>query len=146
MTEVGFEDWLKTQPVDDKIVYLRFKYDHEETWTYSKEILEVDMYADDFYVWENDWYEGQQKVEILGCISIDDVDVPLFTPADTPQTDCNHKCDECWHMYTCKQSTQTDCETCNHYGVVSVSCDRCDKSTHDRYEPQTDCGWGKPDE
>jgi hypothetical protein len=41
---------------------------------------------------------------------------------------------------------QTDCETCKHYGVVSVSCDRCDKSTHDRYEPQTDCGWGKPDE
>lgn len=87
MTKVGFEDWLKTQPVEDKIVYLRYKYAHEETWTYSKEILEVNMYADNFYVWENDWYEGQQEVEILGCIPIDDVDVPLFTPTDTPQTE-----------------------------------------------------------
>jgi len=41
---------------------------------------------------------------------------------------------------------QTDCETCKHYGVVSVSCDRCDKSTYSKYEPQTDCGWGKPNE
>jgi len=36
---------------------------------------------------------------------------------------------------------QTDCETCKHYGTVSVSCDRCDKSTHSKYEPQTDCEW-----
>lgn len=35
---------------------------------------------------------------------------------------------------------QKDCETCKHYGVVSVSCDRCDKSTHSKYEPQTECG------
>lgn len=33
---------------------------------------------------------------------------------------------------------QTDCETCKHYGTVSVSCDRCDKSTHSKYEPQTE--------
>ena len=87
MTAIRFMDWLKIQPLDDKIVYLRYKYAHEETWTYSKEILEVNMYADNFYVWENDWYEGQQEVEMLGCISIDDVNVPLFTPADTPQTE-----------------------------------------------------------
>ena len=87
MTKVRFEDRLETQPVDDKIVYLRYKYAHEETWTYSKEILEVDMDADGFYIWANDWYEGQQEVEFLGCISIDDVNVPLFTPTDTPQNE-----------------------------------------------------------
>ena len=35
---------------------------------------------------------------------------------------------------------QTDCETCKHYGTVSVSCDRCDKSIHSKYEPQTERG------
>ena len=28
------------------------------------------------YTWLNDWYEGQQDVEILGCISINDIAVP----------------------------------------------------------------------
>lgn len=26
------------------------------------------------------------------------------------------------------------CETCKHYHVVSVECDRCDKDKHSRYE------------
>ena len=30
---------------------------------------------------------------------------------------------------------QTDCKSCKQYGAVSVSCDRCDKSTHSNYEP-----------
>lgn len=87
MTEAKFYEWLETQPVDDKIVYLRYKYAHEDAWTYSKEILEVDMHADGFYIWANDWYKGQQEIEILGCISINDAYVPLFTPADAPQTE-----------------------------------------------------------
>lgn len=40
-----------------------------------------------------------------------------------------------------KDEPQT-CETCKHYGVVSVECDRCDKGTHSRYEPKAkrNCG------
>ena len=46
--------------------------------------------------------------KVIETISEAELVEPAYT-ADTTQTDCNHKCDECWHMYTCKQSTQTDC-------------------------------------
>ena len=37
--------------------------------------------------------------------------------------------------YTEDSSTvEQTCETCKHYTVVSVACDRCDKRTHSRYE------------
>jgi hypothetical protein len=88
MTEAKFNEWLETQPIEDKLVYLKYKYSHEEEWTFSNEILEVEMSVGGFYVWLNDWDEGQQDVEILGCIAISDIDVPVFTQADTPQTDC----------------------------------------------------------
>lgn len=79
MNEKDFYKCLKGLcTLSDKIVYMRFKYSWEKDWTYSKEILYVDMSSDDYYVWLNDWDEGQQEVEILGCMSIDDVDVPLF--------------------------------------------------------------------
>ena len=36
--------------------------------------------------------------------------------------------------YTEDSSTvEQTCETCKHYTVVSVACDRCDKRTHSRY-------------
>ena len=91
MTEAKFDEWLETQPIEDKLVYLKYKYSHEEEWTFSNEILEVDMSVDGCYVWLNDWDEGQQDVEILGCIAISDIDVPAFAQADTPQTDCPWK-------------------------------------------------------
>lgn len=37
--------------------------------------------------------------------------------------------------------TEPRCDTCMHREVVSKECDRCDKSTHSRYEPMTDCPW-----
>jgi hypothetical protein len=88
MTEAKFNEWLETQPVEDKLVYLKYKYSHEEEWTFSNEILEVEMSVGGCYVWLNDWDEGQQDIEILGCIAISDIDVPTFAQADTPQTDC----------------------------------------------------------
>jgi len=88
MTEAKFNEWLETQPIEDKLVYLKYKYSHEEEWTFSNEILEVEMSVDGCYVWLNDWDEGQQDVEILGCIAISDIDVPAFAQADTPRTDC----------------------------------------------------------
>ena len=51
------------------IVKLKYKYNHETEYTVSTEILD---YYDDMYVWVNDWYEGQQDVQILTWITAED--------------------------------------------------------------------------
>lgn len=74
-----FDKWLDKQDLKcDKLVYLRMRYDHEKEWDYDHELLLVDTDYPNYYCWENDWHEGQQHVEILGCIDIFDIDVPLF--------------------------------------------------------------------
>lgn len=73
-----FNKWLESQPIEDKLVYMRYKYSWEDKWTYSNEVLEADCSVDGFYVWINDWDEGQEHVEILGCVSIDEIEIPLF--------------------------------------------------------------------
>ena len=75
-----FFDIIKTMPCTDYIVKLRYRYGHEKEWTVSNEILEY--YADskgENYIWLNDWFEGQQWVEIMGFMPIEDVDVPEYT-------------------------------------------------------------------
>ena len=79
MTIDEFNKYLQALPcIEDQIVYLRYKYDWEHEWTYSNEILEVDFDADGYYCWFNDWNEGQQDVEILGCIAVSDINVSSF--------------------------------------------------------------------
>ena len=75
-----FAKYLETKDIETQIVYLRYKYSWEDTWTYSNEILKVDMRVDvdNFYTWISDWNEGQEDIEILGCIAVSDVEVPLF--------------------------------------------------------------------
>lgn len=73
-----FFKYLETKDIETQIVYLRYKYSWEDTWTYSNEILEVDTSVDGFYIWNSDWNEGQEDIEILGCIAVSDVEVPLF--------------------------------------------------------------------
>ena len=46
------------------LVYLRYKYDFEEEWTYSTECAAWNA-CEDCVSWLNDWYEGQQNVEYL---------------------------------------------------------------------------------
>lgn len=75
MSREQFFKWLDEQPIDDKIVRIRYKYSIDREWTYSNEVLE---FCDSDYVWLNDWWEGQEEVEILGCISLDNVEVPEF--------------------------------------------------------------------
>lgn len=76
--------------------------------------------------------------------------------ADTPQTD--RPCDKCkWHKkyghcifeychyeyeQAHKDTPQTNCEKCAEYG--SFKCTKCDGEMY--YKPQTDCGWGEPNE
>ena len=86
MTESDFYEWLETQPIEDKIVSIKYKYSHEKEWTQSNEILEVDLSYEDVYVWLNDWDEGQQDIEILGCISVSDINVPIFDRKTEPNS------------------------------------------------------------
>lgn len=73
-----FNKWLESQPLEDKMVRLRYKYSHEDRWTYSNEYLECDMSVKGCYIWLYDWDEGQEDIEILGCVDIDKLVVPLF--------------------------------------------------------------------
>ena len=84
MKESDFYEWLETQPVEDKIVSIKYKYSHEKEWTQSNEILEVGLSYEDVYVWLNDWDEGQQDIEILGCIPVSDINVPIFDRKTEP--------------------------------------------------------------
>lgn len=77
--EEFFNDYLKALPyIEDQLVYIKYKYSWETEWTYSNEILEADGSVDGYYIWLTDWDEGQEDVEILGCIAISDIEVPEF--------------------------------------------------------------------
>lgn len=57
---------------DDLLVFMRYKYDFETEWNYSNQLFLFE--SDDIgHVWQHDWDEGQQDVEILGFMKIDDV-------------------------------------------------------------------------
>lgn len=88
MTRENFKKWLKTQPLCDKLVYLRYKYSYETVWTYTNECLEVDMHNKSYYTWSSDWDEGQEDVEILGCIDLTEIDVPLFDLHTENEVEC----------------------------------------------------------
>ena len=68
-----FHKLLDKLPVREYIVAIRQKASWETEWEYLKEILSVDLNYDNHYVWENDWNEGQQDVEVLGYIAVEDV-------------------------------------------------------------------------
>lgn len=69
---------LDREPRNDYIVRLRQRYDWQEDWEYFNILLEYNGNNDE-YIWSWDYNEGQQHVEVLGYICIDEVDVPLFT-------------------------------------------------------------------
>lgn len=64
-------DYLAKRPYGDHIVRIRLRYDPHEEWKYTTEFLAFDGIDDNGEprgVWENDWYEGQREVELLGAI------------------------------------------------------------------------------
>ena len=149
MTEAKFNEWLETQPIEDKLVYLKYKYSHEEEWTFSNEILEVEMSVGGCYVWLNDWDEGQQDVEILGCIAISDIDVPIFDRKTEPQIIAcpiqEEDADYARWLYEGEPQTEVEtmsCEECKHYRI-GKPCEPFLNELDCKYEPQTDCAWGK---
>lgn len=60
--------------IQDYIVRIKYKYtwETEDEYTIENEIYFWDGETGD-YMWFNDWYEGQQNVEVLEYISLDDV-------------------------------------------------------------------------
>ena len=58
----------------DYIVKLKYKYSFEERYTIDNEILEYDGHEGE-YMWLNDWNEGQDDVEVLGYIAVQDVQI-----------------------------------------------------------------------
>lgn len=71
MTLDEFYDLVDDLKVDrfPLIVKLKYKYYHETEYTVSTEILD---YYDDMYIWVNDWYEGQQDIQVIAWISAED--------------------------------------------------------------------------
>lgn len=83
MTRKEFDKWFKKQKIGDKLVRIRYKYNHEKEWTYSNELL---LLGGDFeYFWADDWDEGYDRVEILGCIDIRDIPIPTFSELEEMQ-------------------------------------------------------------
>lgn len=76
MTQPEFDEWLARQTYEDRIVSIRYKYKFEKEWSYSNELLLCTGSGN--YAWYNDWNEGQENVEILGCLSIAEVLIPTF--------------------------------------------------------------------
>lgn len=64
ITEEELNDYIAENDDDSFLVYLRYKYDFEEEWTYSTECAAWNG-CEDTISWLNDWYEGQQNVEFL---------------------------------------------------------------------------------
>ena len=72
MTLPEFNEKIDTEKIDDYLVWIRYKYKDEKYWDYSVEYLQ---YVGDIgvYMWLNDWHEGQDDVEILGYIAMEDM-------------------------------------------------------------------------
>lgn len=63
--------FVEQHPAYDFVVYMRYKYDYENLWTYNFELLLCEDSGDFQYVMKNDWDEGQQCVEYLGIAVLD---------------------------------------------------------------------------
>ena len=61
---------------DTYIVRLRYKCAHDGDWFYTDEILTYD--CEHGYTWLNDWWEGQQYIEVKGILPIGEIPTGLF--------------------------------------------------------------------
>lgn len=74
---------LAKLPVDDYVIRLKLKYDHEKYYSYTNELLIYDGsdYEGSIYHWDNDWDEGQQDVQVIGYIAVSQINsfyVPML--------------------------------------------------------------------
>lgn len=71
MTDSELNDYIAENDDYSFLVYLRYKYDFEEEWTYSTECAAWNA-CEDCVSWLNDWYEGQQNVEYLAISKLEE--------------------------------------------------------------------------
>ena len=72
------DDFLRSYKMrTDWIIRIKYKYDWEKEWHYSNEYLMYES-CDDDWSWLSDWDEGQQNVEYIGAVPVDEIPVPLF--------------------------------------------------------------------
>ena len=62
---------LEKVPLEDQVVLLKLKYDYEEEYRYTNQLLLVDENFE--YYWLNDWNEGETDVEVIAFIPVSDV-------------------------------------------------------------------------
>ncbi len=72
MTLQVFRKYIKQLPVSNYLVKIRLKYDNEKYYRYTHELF-IWNWETNEYEWYMDWNEGEQDIEILGCIDLDDV-------------------------------------------------------------------------
>lgn len=79
MTEQEFYQAVENQPYKaDMLVRIKMKYSCDKEYEYLNVLYSFDMDKMKYF-WDWDWYEGQQDVEIIGAVLLEDVDVPLFS-------------------------------------------------------------------
>ena len=113
-----FFNFLAKLPVDDYVVRLKLKYDHEKDYQYSNELL---LYDGSDYYWNSDWDEGHQDIEVIGYISVSEVDrfcIPILKK-DDPYT-----CGNCTHLIF---KNYKNCSgTCFYTHRIKSFYDRCE--------------------
>lgn len=115
----NFFKLLYTLPVDDYVVRLKLKYDDDNDYRYTNEILEFD--GDD-YIWSNDWDEGEQDVEVIGYIAVSEIDrfnIPLLKKQDNICT-----CGNCTHLIF--KNYKNFSGTCFYTHRIKSFYDRCE--------------------
>lgn len=54
----------------DYVAGIKYKYSHEDTYSFSNEIVSYNYSTSDV-CWFNDWYEGQEDCDLLYLYNID---------------------------------------------------------------------------
>lgn len=71
----NFFELLRTLPLSDKVVRLRYKWFEGDDWEYENVLLVYNGNTDD-YEWEYDWDEGQKYVEVVGFLALELIRIP----------------------------------------------------------------------
>ena len=71
-TEEELNQYLKDHAGWAFLVYLRQKYEYEteKDWEYLLEFISPRDFDGDDYIWDNDWWEGQECVQYFGAAKI----------------------------------------------------------------------------
>lgn len=68
------------------IVRIRQRYSDsiDNRWEYTNELFTWENGDHGIYdwFWDNDWNEGQDEIEILGCVGLDDLQIPNVFPEE----------------------------------------------------------------